>query len=285
METRFTRLVGCRLPLQLAVLGGVGTAELAAAVAGSGGLGMIPDGEPPPVDAEGPVGIGFLIPFVPPHEIVTERARGLRLVEFFFGDPDAALVRAGHDAGALVSWQVGSVGEARAARDAGCDLLVAQGVEAGGHVRGTQPLDALLDQVLSVVDVPVVAAGGIGTAARVADLLEAGADAVRIGTRFLATPESAAHPDYVRALVKADAADAVLTEHFDEGGVWPAAVRVLSESLERSRAAGNRSVTPPRRDTADVALAMACYAGLSVAHVHDVVPAREVVLELTALLS
>jgi imidazole glycerol phosphate synthase subunit HisF len=78
---------------------------------------------------------------------------------------------------------VGSAEEARAAEAAGCDLVVAQGVEAGGHVRGTQPLDELLAEVLGAVSVPVVAAGGIGSAERVAQLVAAGADAVRVGTR------------------------------------------------------------------------------------------------------
>ena len=68
--------------------------------------------------------------------------------------------------GALAGWQVGSTDEARAAADAGCDLVVAQGVEAGGHVRGTTGLLALLEEVRAAVDVPVVAAGGIATGPR-----------------------------------------------------------------------------------------------------------------------
>jgi NAD(P)H-dependent flavin oxidoreductase YrpB (nitropropane dioxygenase family) len=229
------------------------------------------------------LGKGFLIPYVPDLADVVGDVRGLRVAEFFWGEPDARLVDAAHSAGVLVSWQIGSATEARAAETAGCDLVVAQGVEAGGHVRGTQPLDQLLAEVLSAVSVPVVAAGGIGTAARVAELMAAGADAVRVGTRFLTCPECDTHPDYVRALIAATAAEAVLTDHFDNDGGWPAPVRVLRSSLAGAVAAGNRSTAPPSA-TAESPLTMACYAGLSVEDVHEVKPAAEVVRALTALL-
>jgi NAD(P)H-dependent flavin oxidoreductase YrpB (nitropropane dioxygenase family) len=162
--------------------------------------------------------------------------------------------------------------------------VVAQGVEAGGHVRGTERLDDLLRDVLAAVSVPVVAAGGVGSAERVAELIAAGADAVRVGTRFLACPECNAHPDYVQALIAARADDTVLTDHFDNDGGWPAPVRVLRSSLDEAARVGNRSIAPPSR-TADAALKMACYAGLSVEDVREVKPAAEVVRELTALLA
>jgi len=282
-ETRFTDLVGCRLPLQLAVLGGVGTAELAVAVAGAGGLGMAPWYVDLPDSAPGPLGHGFLLPYVSDPDEVARAAAGVRVAEFFWGDPEARLVEVAHAAGALVSWQVGSVEEAKAAQAAGCDLVVAQGIEAGGHVRGREPLDMLLAEVLAAVTIPVVAAGGIGTAQRVAELIEAGADAVRIGTRFLATPECDTHPDYVAALIAATADDTVVTSHFDDAGRWPAPVRVLGDSLKRAAAAGNRRTGPPSGAAADP-LAMPCYAGLSVEAVTEVKSASAVVEELTSLL-
>jgi nitronate monooxygenase len=284
MRTRFTELVGCRLPFQLAVLGGVGTIELARAVEQAGGLGMVPRLVRVPEPKSGALGKGFLIPYLPPLEEVVEDVRGLRVAEFFWGEPQAAIVAAAHSAGSLVSWQVGSAEEARVAEAAGCDFVVAQGVEAGGHVRGTQPLDELLAEVLGAVSVPVVAAGGIGSAERLAQLIAAGADAVRVGTRFLACPECNTHPDYVQALIAADAADTVLTDHFDGDGQWPAPVRVLRLSLEGAIGAGNRATSPPSA-TAEAPLAMACYAGLSVEHVREVKPAPEVVQELTSLLT
>jgi NAD(P)H-dependent flavin oxidoreductase YrpB (nitropropane dioxygenase family) len=245
---------------------------------------MVPRSVQLPEPRSGALGKGFLIPYLSPLAEVVEDVRGLRVAEFFWGEPDAAIVAAAHSAASLVSWQVGSVAEARAAEAAGCDMVVAQGIEAGGHVRGTQPLDELLAEVLNAVSVPVVAAGGIGSAERVAKLIAAGADAVRVGTRFLACPECNTHPAYVKALIAASAGDTVLTDHFDGDGQWPAPVRVLRLSLEGATKVGNRSTSPPTA-TAEAPLAMACYAGLSVEYVREVKPASEVVRELTSLLA
>jgi NAD(P)H-dependent flavin oxidoreductase YrpB (nitropropane dioxygenase family) len=138
---------------------------------------------------------------------------------------------------------VGSASEALAAESAGCDYVVAQDTEAGGHVRGTQPLDELLPQVLAPVRIPVVAAGGIATAERVTALLRLGADAVRIGTRFVASPESAAHHDYVRQLLAATGSETVLTEWYGE--YWPNAPhRVLRCAVEAAQRTGWRSSMP-----------------------------------------
>src|SRR5271167_1579363 len=138
--TAFTDLVSCRLPIQLASLGGIGTPALAAAVSDAGGLGMIAN---PPSAAEvnrsmesaraltsRPIGIGFLIPFVA-REAVEAAGASADIVEFFYGDPDPDLVRVARARGTLVAWQTGSAGEALAAEKAGCDFVVAQGVEAG----------------------------------------------------------------------------------------------------------------------------------------------------------
>src|SRR2546421_1802351 len=162
-STRFTDLVGCVLPLQLAAMGGVGTTELAAAVAAAGGLGMVPGSEIP---ASGACGLNFLMPFIPPLDMVRETAKTARVVEFFYGVPDRLMVEAAHRSGALAGWQVGSAGEAMAAEEAGCDYVVAQGTEAGGHVRGTQPLAEVVPAVVAAVRVPVVAAGGVATPGR-----------------------------------------------------------------------------------------------------------------------
>ncbi|HEX2680451.1 MAG TPA: nitronate monooxygenase, partial [Candidatus Dormibacteraeota bacterium] len=227
VRTRFTDLVGCTLPFQLAVLGGVGTIELARAVEQAGGLGMVPRRVVVPEPRSGNIGKGWLIPFLPPLDEVVADARGLRVAEFFWGEPKPEIVEAGHSAGALVSWQTGSAEEARNAEAAGCDMVVIQGIEAGGHVRGTRPLDELLPEVLNTVSVPVIAAGGIATASRVAELISAGADAVRVGSRFLASPECDTHPMYVQELIRSRADDTALTDHFDDDGQWPAPVRVL----------------------------------------------------------
>jgi nitronate monooxygenase len=302
--TRFTQLVGCRLPIQLASLGGpIGTPALAAAVSEAGGLGMIPNPfsatevqeqvESARALTAQPIGVGFLMPFVA-REAVEAAASTADVVEFFYGDPDPDLVRVARANGAVAGWQIGSAAEAVAAVRAGCDFVAAQGIEAGGHVRGTQRIDDLLAEVLAEVDVPVVAAGGIGTAARVDALLAAGASAVRVGTRFVAAEESDAHPDYIAAVIAASGQDTVLTEAFATG--WPDAPhRVLRSAVEAAEqfegdvvgVLGDMEVArfgalPPTRGVQGEIAAMALYAGESVDYVTRVQPAAEIVAELTA---
>src|SRR5213079_183863 len=135
-----------------------------------------------------------------------------------------------------------------AARDAGCDVIVAQGIEAGGHVRGTLGLLPLLDEVRTVIDLPIVAAGGIGTGTAMAAALVAGADAVRVGTRFMVASESTAHPTYVEALIGAGADDTVLTTAFGDG--WPDAPhRVLKSAIEAGEKLGSGQSWSPEWPT------------------------------------
>ena len=305
LTTPFTTLLGCSHPLQLAPMGRIGTPELAAAVTNAGGLGMLPGGGAratlePLLDevaaaTQGSFGVNFLLPFLDPEAVDLAASRA-RLVEFFYGDPDSELVDRVHAAGALAAWQIGSVGEARAAVEVGCDVVVAQGTEAGGHVRGSLALFPLLEQVLGTVGVPVVAAGGISTGRTVAAALAVGADAVRVGTRFAAARESAAHPDYVEALLRAVGEDTVLTESF--GLDWPDAPhRVLRCCLEAAEAAGEDTFAvrdeggretaierwdsaPPSTNVRGRVAAMALYAGEGVAAVQRVQPAAEIVSEL-----
>lgn len=251
LTTRFTELVGCSVPIQQAGMGsGIATPRLAAAVANAGGLGMVSvygDDYTPDVVARvldnareqttGAIGANFLMPGVDPalvEESVAAAARHARVVDFFWGDPDPGLVKIVHAAGALACWQVGSREEAVAAADAGCDFIIAQCIEAGGHVRGRIGVLALLDEVLVAVDVPVLAGGGIGTGRAVAAVLAAGAAGVRVGTRFLAAAEAGTHPTYVQALIAAEAKDTIYTEAFSVG--WPAPHRVLRSCIEAAEA-------------------------------------------------
>jgi nitronate monooxygenase len=305
LTTRFTRLIGCNVPIQQAGMGGVATAELASAVALAGALGMIGgvrlgakvlgeelDSLP---QTRSRIGVNFLVPFLDRESLEVAASR-VRVVEFFFGEPDADLVERAHGAGALAAWQVGSVEEARAAAGAGCDFLVAQGIEAGGHVRGRIGLLPLLDGVLDAVNVPVLAAGGIATARAMAAALAAGADGVRVGTRFVAAAESAAHPAYQEALLRAEPEDTILTEAYSAN--WPNAPhRVLRGCIEAAQAltddlvgqtviAGatlplTRFMTPPptRWCTGKIE-AMPHYAGQSVGAVQKIQPAADIVREL-----
>jgi NAD(P)H-dependent flavin oxidoreductase YrpB (nitropropane dioxygenase family) len=161
-------------------------------------------------------------------------------------------------------------------------VLVVQGVEAGGHVRGTVGLLPLLDEVRGSVDVPLIAAGGIGTGRAMAAALTAGADAVRIGTRFVAALESIAHPVYVDALIRARAEDTVLTTAFGNG--WPDAPhRVLKSCITAGTSRGSAqdwSPNWPAQDCDGVPEAQALYAGQSVGAVRAQQPASEIVTEL-----
>jgi NAD(P)H-dependent flavin oxidoreductase YrpB (nitropropane dioxygenase family) len=280
MSTRFTELVGCTHPVQLAGMGGGAAGPaLAAAVRDAGGLGMVSYGEACP----GGCGINLLMPFEGTASAVAEAARHTRIVELFYGQPDAVLVSTAHELGAIVGWQVGSGDEAAAAETAGCDYVVAQGTEAGGHVRGQEPLDVVLGEVLARVRLPVVAAGGIATPERVSDLLARGADGVRVGTRFLVCPESRAHQTYVENILAARADDTILTDWFDEG--WPNAPhRVLRSAFEAARRSGWRSTQPPSRDTTRSPVDMAQYAGMGVDHITRVEPAEDVVRDLISQL-
>jgi NAD(P)H-dependent flavin oxidoreductase YrpB (nitropropane dioxygenase family) len=306
LSTPFTTLVGCEVPLQQAGMGGVATAALAAAVAGAGALGMIGGAMVPPgvlgdllegigEPARGAVGVNFLMPFVDRAAVEVAASRA-RVVEFFYGEPDPSLVELVHGGGALAAWQVGSVAEGLAAVRADCDFVVAQGTEAGGHVRGRTGLLPLLAQVLDAVDVPVVAAGGIGTARGMAAALAAGAAAVRVGTRFVATREADVHPAYAAALIDAGVGDTVLTEAFCV--MWPDAPhRVLRSCVAAAEACpsdiigemehgGARMPIPrfavpcPNATTTGNIGAMALYAGESVGAVRAVEPAAAIVREL-----
>jgi nitronate monooxygenase len=287
--------------------GGVTTTELIAAVCGAGGLGMLQRGAAPALsqrieELEQAGATPFGVNFVPPlgqgaDADVDLAASRARLVEFFYVDPDQRVVDRVHAGGALAGWQVGSVEEARRAVEAGCDLIVVQGVEAGGHVRGTTALLPLLSAVLDIVQVPVVAAGGIVTGRSVAAALAAGAAAVRVGTRLLATTESGAHPDYVAALLAAGDDSTVLTSAFSVG--WPDAPhRVLRAALVAAEAfdgetvgtltvGGEQQPLPrlsartPSRDVSGTVTAMALYAGQGVGQVSDIISAPQVVAELT----
>ncbi len=310
LTTRFTELAGCSVPLQLA---GFAPSLLVAAVCEAGGFGTLGasgaslDELTNSLDhvrqrTERPFGVNFLPGRRPVEPACLElAATRARLVEFFFADPDPAIVEVIHAGGALAGWQVGSRDEAIAAEDAGCDVIVAQAIEAGGHVRGTIGLLPLLDQVLPAVTVPVLAAGGIGSGRAMAAALAAGADGVRVGTRFLGAAEFPTNPLYLDGLVRAQAQDTVYTQRFALG--FPNAPhRVLRSCLEAAEAfegevvgeevqpsTGERSTL--RRFQGDFAPttfvtgrveAMPLWAGESVGGVTGIVPAAAIVQELVS---
>jgi nitronate monooxygenase len=308
IETEFTRLVGCTVPIQLAGMGPIVSPEMAAAVSKAGALGQVTFAQTDPAVARQrldrieqlttkPYGVNLIISYLDPT-ILAMAAPRARVIDFFWGEPDASLVDQVHAAGALASWQVGSVREAISAEKVGCDFISAQGIEAGGHIRGQISLLPLLAGVLDAVSVPVLAAGGIGTARSIAAVMQAGAAGVRMGTRFIAAEESNAHPDYIQTLIAAGAEDTVLTTRFEvDCPMCPATHRIARSALELAERLPDRSVgemevsgsrypiprffgIPPTRQMSGMVSAMACYAGQSVAAIHGVQPAGEIVAEL-----
>ena len=222
----FLQRLGVELPVvQAGMGGGLSGHELAAAVSAAGGLGTI--GILAPGDlreeinaarrsSDGPLAVNLLLPFA--RRAHFDAASEADVLVTFWGRPERQTARA---------WihQCGSVEEALAAHAAGADAVIAQGVEAGGHVRGATAAMELLARVVRALpdDYPVLAAGGIATAADAKTRLDAGAEAVVCGTRFLMTAESGGHPAYKSRLL--EARETILTELFGVG--WPASHRVV----------------------------------------------------------
>lgn len=313
MDTKFTELVGCQAPIQLAPMGSLCTTELVVAVTAAGGMGMVaPHLAPPPVVADvldtitakasGPIGINFLMPFVD-RAAVEMAATRAKLVDFYHGPVDQSLVDTVHQGGALAGWQVGSVVQAQVAVDAGCEVIVVRGTEGGGRMHGDRSLWPLLAEILDAVDgshVVVLAAGGIATGRLIAAALAAGADGVRLGTRLLATHEAGAHRLYKQALVDAAASESVLTDAFD--GMWPdpdKTSRVLRCSLDAATAfegdvvaemnlgGETRSLppfhlAPPSEEAHGHIEAMPHYAGESCGAITSLEPAEALVRQLVA---
>lgn len=309
MSTAFTRLVGCEVPIQQAPIGyAAASPELPLAVAAAGGHGMLAGVRMPVselrerLDLIGARTRAFGVNFIEPlleQEALEAAAGRAPLVELYLGTPSETVVRRAAAGGALVSWQVISAEEARAAEAAGCDMVVARGIEAGGRTRGGIGLLPLLDEVLDAVELPVVAAGGIATARAVAAVLAAGAAGARVGTRFLAAQEAPTHPVYVNALIAASGHDTVLTEAFSAPPAPLSPHRVLRSALQAAEALdedvigemnldGARSPVPrfsPDNPTADATghvEAMALYAGQGVGSVRRREPAAAIVADLSA---
>ncbi len=222
----FLERVGVERPVvQAGMGGGLSTSALAAAVSGAGGLGTIgilaPDDLREEIAAarrltDRPVAVNLLLPLARTAHF--EAADDADVVVTFWGEPRRRTAR---------TWihQCGSVEEALAARQAGANAVIAQGAEAGGHVRGTVAADELLARTIAALpeDFPVLSAGGVTDAPEARARLDAGAEAVVCGTRFLMSEECGAHPAYKERV--AEASETVLTELFGFG--WPARHRVV----------------------------------------------------------
>lgn len=318
MATSVCKRLGIDLPIILAPMAGAVGPELAAAVSNAGGLGILPvwcmgiDGTRASIRATKALtsarfAVNLNMDF--PQEKLLEACleEGVDIISFFWRDPEP-LVRRAKDAGAIVMHTVGDAAAAKRAVDIGVDVIVAQGWEAGGHVRGmvaTMPLiPAVVDQV---GDTPVVAAGGIADGRGLAAALALGAGAGWIGTRFLASEEAIIHPDYRKHVLESSENNTVyLTDLFDGG--WPDAPhRVIRNSTVAAWEAAGRpragerpgegeviATSPslgamtrygtytPRADFTGEIEALSMWAGQTSALVRRVQPAAEIVREIMA---
>ena len=304
-DNAFTTIADCRVPIQLAPMPGPVTPELALAVAGAGGHVSYPCVAMPPhataaildrLTAETrAISANFIVPMLD-HAVLETALERVPMVDFHAGEPSPALVERAHAAGCRVGWQVGSLRAARAAEDAGCDLIIAQGNEAGGRAAGTTALLPLLAELADAIDVPILAAGGIASAGSVRAAVAAGADGVRVGTRFIASVESGAHRAWIDALIAARGEDAVVTDRFSKG-VPVIPHRVLRSSIDAAESHDGEVVGemelggivreierfesfPPNASFRGDVEAMPFYAGQGAGAIGEVLPAARILAEL-----
>jgi enoyl-[acyl-carrier protein] reductase II len=227
MQTRLTDLLGVEHPVMLAGMGGVSYSALAAAVSNAGGYGCL---------GASTMSSSELAHEIAATRLLTSKPFGVDLLTAF---PDSLtsnvelLIEGGastfvaglgvprhvidlcHDHGVLVISMCGKVEHARRALEAGCDVVVAQGTEAGGHT-GTVATFPLVPLIVDAIDgaIPVVAAGGVFDGRGLAAALALGADGVWIGTRFIATPEARALPGFRERIIEAHEDDTVVTRAY-----------------------------------------------------------------------
>ena len=318
LRTRLSRLLGIEFPIFSAPMGPDLTGpDLVAAVSGAGGLGIMQAQLSPPAGfreqirrvrkaTDKPFGVNFILALPHEEDLAVCLEEQIPVISFFWGDA-ARYVEQVHAAGSKVFLQVGSVEAARRAAAAGVDLIIAQGTEAGGHVEGEVATMALAPRIVdAVAPLPVAVAGGIADARGVVAALALGAEAVVLGTRFLATREANAHPEYKQKLLEASEKDTVRTILFGHG--WPNAPhRTLRTSFveqwlgNEARAQESRpdepvigktliggreipiqrfmSFPPSVQVTGDIG-SMALLAGQAVGLVNEVKPAATIVREL-----
>ncbi len=245
LTTPLCRRLGIEAPVLSVGFGAGAQPELVAAVSNAGGLGVLGlTGAPRELVflsvaltrelTDRPFGANVLLEFETAGETVDLCLEaGVPVLVFFWGDA-APYVERAHDAGVAVLIQVGSVDEAKRAADAGVDAVIAQGSEAGGHVRGSTALSVLVPAIVDAIDpVPVIASGGIADGRGLAAALALGAQGISLGTRFVASTEAFVQEEWKRRIVAAGDEDTVYSEDlFDKN--WPDAPhRMLRNDIVR----------------------------------------------------
>ena len=241
---RLSEILQVEIPILSAPMAGAAGPELVSAVCNAGAYGVIPlwgrskdhvlagiDDLRERTDRNFAVNLNLSFPYE--DQLDACIAKGVHGVSLFWGMDPSAIERA-KAGGLTVLSSVGSVDEARTAADAGADVIVAQGWDAGGHVWGDVTTMALVPAVADAVDVPVVAAGGIADGRGMAAAMMLGASGVWIGTRFLASTEATIHDDYRNRILRASEADTQWARDLYDVS-WPDAPhRALSNSTSRS---------------------------------------------------
>ena len=240
IHTRICDLLGIPHPIVLGGMGNATTAPLVAAVSNAGGFGTLGTSafDATTLDREiaaihertdKPFGINHLLFQLQENMFAVTLAARPTLIAFAWARKEQNLrdyFQRAHDAGCKVMHMAGEVPEALRAAEAGADVLVAQGTEAGGHVGWMASLPLVPMMVKAVAPLPVLCAGGIADGRGLAGALALGAEGVLLGTRFLATHESPLHANFKQAIVNSDGHDTVLTEIPDLASqrVWPGAM-------------------------------------------------------------
>lgn len=245
LHTPLCDLLGCRYPVLQAGMGGVARSGLVAAVSEAGGfgcLGMVRESpeliarEIEAVRVKTSLLFGVnLIPSATDTALFNEELdvcieAGITTMVYFWDIVPEAIERA-KAAGMNVLYQVGSVDDARRAVTAGADAIIAQGVEAGGHVMGNVSSLVLLPQIVKAVDVPVIGSGGFASGASLVAALALGAQGIHCGTSFLATEESFAHDLHKKRVTQASSEQTVHTDAYAIN--WPkgSPVRVIGNQM------------------------------------------------------
>lgn len=246
MRTRLTDLLGIEHPVMLAGMGGVSYARLAVAVSQAGGLGCLGAstmGDAEMVDQIARVAAGTDRPFgvdlltAAPQDMSAKVQKiidgGGRVFVAGLGVPREVIEQC-HEQDVVVVNMCGKVRHAVTAVEAGCDIVVAQGTEAGGHT-GQIATFTLVPQVVDAVgtEVPVVAAGGIFDGRGLAAALSLGADGIWVGTRFIATPEAQAVPGYKERILESNEDATVVTRAYT-GKTCRVIRTAYSDEFERS---------------------------------------------------
>jgi nitronate monooxygenase len=314
--TAFCELLGIEIPIVQAPMGGAVGPALAAAVSNAGGLGTLAlwgadiqalrrQVRETRALTSKPFAVNLNLEFPQEERLDACLQEGVPIISLFWREPSALVARA-KAGGATVLHTVSTAKEARQAVECGVDIVVAQGWEAGGHVRGTVATMPLIPAVVDAVGpIPVIAAGGIADGRGLAAAMALGASGAWIGTRFLASEEVAIHPHYRERLLRATEDDtAYLEELFDIG--WPKAPhRVLRNSTVAEWEAAGRPATGKRPGEGEVVAtsksrgpivryrsytpaadadgnidALSLWAGQSVGLVHKIQPAADIVREI-----